>query len=183
MAKLRIFSILIFCFVTMFISKISALNRMSNNPFNDTMTLAANKKGFALKQGQTQIIVPLKVEIPTTIQRYEYSLILESVQVNPLPEGVYEVFLSAYRPRNKHHIPPEDSRFIGVLDLYNLSNQAQNKTLSLAIADKTKSIQSSKKKGDCYFLIIQFTGNKLPNGTVMPHTGNLSCGLVRLVQY
>ena len=182
MAKLRTVSILFFCLGALFISKISALNMLPNKPFNDTMTLAATKKGFTLKQGQTQIIVPLKVEIPTTIQRYEYSLILESVQVNPLPEGVYEVFLSAYRPRNKHHIPPEDSRFIGVLDLYNLSNQT-NKSLSLAIAEKSKSIQSSKKKGDCYFLIVQFTGNKLPNGTVVPHTGNLSCGFVRLVQY
>ena len=174
---LRNVFIYLFCFGI----KAAICEIMPEMPFNDTITLATSQKSIELKNGKQQIVVPLKIAVPFDLQQPNCSLLFESLQVNPLPEGVYEVYLSADCPP-KGHLSSEDKRFIGLLDLYSLSDGTK-KTTSLAMTDAVQPILNGKKKGGNYYLIVQFSGNVLPHGKPVPHTGHLLCSRIRFVQH
>ena len=156
-------------------------SKMPNLPPSDTTVLASSQKGIALKAGEQRVVVPLKMAVSFTMQSYHYSFLFESLRVSPLPEGIYEVFLSANNPLDSL-LSSEDKRFIGLLDLYTLSDTQSKKDQSLTSLDAPITALNGKKKGTDAYLIIQFSGNVLPDGKPVPHTGNLSCSRICFLQ-
>lgn len=160
----------------------AAPNLLGAVPRTDTSIVAVSHTSFELRKKQRQYNVPLSVESLPDPAEGTYLLQLEGLRVDPLPEGVYEVYLGTQAPRGGRLLKPEDPRFVGVLNLFNFQ---QGKTLSLDASEVASKLLAQPIGNGTLYLVLQFQGNTHADGKIAPHAGRLwgqGARLLRLEQ-
>ncbi len=147
----------------------------------DTVVLATSKKGQTFDKGQEMHQIKLdagKNKHPAG--NGQYLLILDSVVVHTLPEGVYELYLLPANSRVPDSFSAEDGSFVDLLNLYNLSDKSKPPVVTVNVTRNAERLISRNKPCDL-LLIVFFRGNEMPDQKPVAHTGKLSFGKISLV--
>lgn len=157
----------------------AAPNHLNRMPPTDTSIVAVSQKQLELRKKQRQYIALLSVESLPDPAEGTYLLQLEDLRVDPLPEGVYEIFLSAQAPRGGRFLDPDAPHLIGLLNLFNFQ---QGNTLSLDASETASKVLAQPINNGTLYLVLQFRGNTRADGKIVPHAGHLTCQRARLLR-
>lgn len=146
---------------------------------SDTVTIAQSQKAITFQKGEKFCRIPLVFSGNSPLKTNIKSLLVfEQVTVDPLPEGVYEIYL-VNNSKNEEKVFSAKSRdFINVLDLYNLSD----KPIVINISNSIQQLGLQNKSLSELSVVIFFNGNMLPDKRKVRHNSKLSIGRIRLVQ-
>jgi len=149
----------------------------------DTSLVASAQKSFTLEKGKKQWQIPLKIEKGARLNTTSgYCLVFEPVSAHALPEGAYEVHLTATSAFSEKTASPDAPSFVGLLNLFGVS-ESSRPVLFLDVAAHLHTIATSGTTlGDCLFVNILFRGNTLPSGEEVEHNGSLSVGNAQLLE-
>ncbi|GEM_PF-3560736 len=149
----------------------------------DTVVLATSQKWQTFDKGQEMRQIKLEAgKHKNLTANGQYFLILDSVVVHTLPEGVYELYLLPANNRVPDSFSPDDGSFVDLLNLYNLSDKSKPPTVSVNVSRNAEHLISRNKPCQDLLLIVFFRGNEMPDQKPVAHTGNISFGKIRLVQ-
>lgn len=147
-------------------------------PVVDTVSIAVSKRGFTLPKGQQHCQIDLHIaEHPQWRTDARYQLIFDSVVVQALPEGAYEVYLSTESPKRKAVFDPSDATFVDVLNLYNAGGSISMNATRIV----RQWLGRPKLPHETVYLTLFFRGNEMPDKKPLPHTGQISVEKIRLV--
>ncbi len=108
-------------------------------------------------------------------------LLLDNPAVTTLPDGVYEVYISFQPPGNKK-LSSSQPDFVNVLDLYSLTAPGAKKWLTVDISEHIKKLFLLKQPLPSMYIIVQFGGLTLPDGSSTTQAGKLGITGFRIVQ-
>lgn len=153
----------------------------------DTIVFAISNKTYIFGKGKEYCIIPLYPEKPSQWnEAKQYHLLFDDLMAETLPEGVYEIYLLPRMPAKKKMITTigsDHSSFLGLLNLYNLNAPDKPKGLSINATKVVQQMLSASPEVPAHpCLIIYFRGNEMPDKKIIPHTGRLVIGKIRLIE-
>jgi len=150
-------------------------------PPQNTSVIAESSRGIELsnKQIRSQAVLKRLKPFQTTTAK-SYTLLLEKIKLDQLPEGVYEVYMSN-DPAEVTRTVPENTAFVNTLDLYNLQSSS-DKTMPVNVTKNVKLwLENGKETADIYVVVL-FKGNVLPDNTPIQNAGKITIGEIRLLE-
>lgn len=151
-------------------------------PATDTVSIATSPRGFTLPKGQHHCHIPLDIAAnPQWRTDARYQLVFDSVAVQALPDGAYEVYLSTESPKKKTVFDPGNATFVDVLNLYQVSLARPVNISMNATRIVRQWLGRPKLPNETVYLTLFFRGNETPDKKPLPHLGQISAQKIRLV--
>ncbi len=162
-------------FSMLFFGNVGTLTCMK---IQEPIVIAESNEMIVLENGKPESQISLK--LTKSFEKKEnknYSISFGNVQLDELPDGVYEVYLSE-NTSDLIKNSPDDATFINVLDLYTFQNNSTSKSLLLDFSQQIK----NKITSPTLYLKVVFKGNQLANGSASKKVGKIKISNIKLIQ-
>ena len=108
-------------------------------------------------------------------------LLIENPLFSLMPEGVYELYISAKEPEEAKLIPLNDG-FVTTLDFYSLTAPEAKKIIEADITKQANTILQQKNSEGQLYITIQFGPVKKPDGSYSAKTGSFAFSGIKILQ-